>query len=336
MALRPNFSPPLTQPRNSPPEVLRKPVETRQPLILPEHKSLFVYSSNETTVPPNISVNSLESKIANLTIEPSEDSRKKSFKQHLAETTGGIVTVALPLYASLETNLVCMSHLESMHTRTAAVLAGFGGLAFLYSKGRNFYHNLYKKDENFSTSWGNFREFTYGGIFNALVAPILYSVPAILSGEQINTQVLSYTTMTATALGAITGSIIGPSMDIYRDLYGFKESKLLSEKIAKLPPRLKKLFATGLTAVSLALTSSIYRFTEDNIKYVQIERVENLNSEGNTKISQMIYSRQPAIICEYLEHKYGVDISTEGYIERLHEERRSRERRERTHSLSSK
>ncbi len=305
-------------------------------LIFRKHRTLLAEGeSRESTPEVAVQLNSLESilrdaadKLSNASeskVAPHQEKIPRWFKQHLAEATGGITTVALPIYAILETGPVGMSHLESLRTRSAAIVAAYAGLAFLYSRWRKDWMRMGHITEDSPLERRQIADFSYGGVFNFFVAPCLYAIPQWLQGEPVNLHVLGYSTVMATALGACAGSFIGPGMDIYRDLFGFRESKLVPQSLRKKSKRFKKLVATAFTAASLALTSIIYRTTLDNIDYVQACPLDPHEQARQKTKEKVVYERQPALPYRLIEYRYGVDLTLRGDVERLKEARYQRE-----------
>ncbi|MDP3882192.1 MAG: hypothetical protein Q8Q31_04930 [Nanoarchaeota archaeon] len=236
----------------------------------------------------------IEDKVENYVPDQDQESFMGRVKRNLVATQGGLVTLAMPVYISLEKLVVGMTDFTSQNTRAMAILLGLAGLTTVYSKNREKIHESAEKICNyfgreFDESKMRATDVIYGGLFTAVVNPVVYTVPALITNA-FKWEECGKTSLLGLGMGACLGVFMGCGVDLFQDLWGYKKSDRIKKGLRSLPLKTKRLIANGLCAASITLSSWLYNIPIDNSKY----------------------GGEPAAVFEAVELYYGLDLSTQG------------------------
>ncbi|MHA1989108.1 MAG: L-alanine exporter AlaE [Promethearchaeota archaeon] len=194
-------------------------------------------------------------------------------KHHLVDGTA-LLAESTPVFAAFEVGLAGMSDEVSLNARLfAAGLTYFGGMGYAYAKGRDLYRRFLHITDKTKERKQTINDAIYTGLFNLIVAPIIY----VASGAR-DIKEIAIGTASAVAFGAVNGIPMGYSVDTFRDLTGLKECdrpsypKLLKKQNSKV----KKGLATLLVGTSVALTAGIYGLTPDEENEINQEPVKEV------------------------------------------------------------
>jgi hypothetical protein len=176
---------------------------------------------------------------------------KYEMKRHLSDSTA-IMTVANPIYATLETMVVGMTDRVSMQSRvinTGLLYAGMGSLTKL----RDFSKKIFKIGKESKEYVKGLHDVLFAATFIVGIKPLVY----FASGETDLKKIAL-----ATGLGILTGSAVaypvGYLVDAYRNLTGVEKSGRLPYAVEKQSPKFKKTLATLLTVGSIGATGLVY------------------------------------------------------------------------------
>ena len=185
---------------------------------------------------------------------------RENLEYHLVDSTA-LLAESTPVFAAFETGLAGMSDEVSMNARIiAAGFTYFGGMGYLYSKGRDLSRKLFNITGKTKEKIQSLHDSAYLGVLNIGIAPLLY----LASGSR-DTKEIAIGTATAVAFGLTNGAPIGYAVDLFRDLTGLNDCERHSypEFLKRQNPQTKKGLAALLTAGSVALTAGIYAFTKN-------------------------------------------------------------------------
>jgi len=181
----------------------------------------------------------------------------KGIETHLVDTAV-LNAVANPIFSALEVTAYGMTDDVSLNARLFAGAVGYLGAASLFSKGRELSRYIFNIKQDTKEKVQKVHDRRYMAAFNAVFAPIMYSI----SGEENQWKIL-FGTLGAVGVGIAFGGFFGYSIDAFRDLTGLEECRRKSypKKIKNLKPSLKMGLAALLVSGSLAINAGIYAVT---------------------------------------------------------------------------
>ncbi len=176
-----------------------------------------------------------------------------ALRQHLTDATA-IIAESTPLFAGFETFVAGMANPVSLNARLLAVGLAFGGLGYVYGKGRDLTRKTFKITDKSKESVQQFCDAGYALAFNVLLSPPVY----LISGSR-NFKEIALGTACAGVMGLINGGPIGYVIDTFRDMSGLKKSERIPNWIKDKSPAVKKGLAALTLALSLGLTAGVYK-----------------------------------------------------------------------------
>ena len=139
---------------------------------------------------------------------------REKLAYHLVDTTA-ILTPTNPLFVPVEVGLSGMSNQVSIDSRLTIASLSYAGLGWVYSRGRDLSRRIFHISDKTSERIQTFHDSAYTLIFNiAAMPPIYLSMGADLKQTTVGS-------ISAAAMGVLTGPLMGYSIDIARDLAGF-------------------------------------------------------------------------------------------------------------------
>lgn len=178
-------------------------------------------------------------------------------KYHMVDTTAAI-SLTNPVYGFLETQFYGMSHETSLRARAMITGIAYGGMGFIYSKGRDLSRKIFDITEETRTRVQNVHDALYTMGFSAALSSIIYTSAGTRNWKETATGILANLAM-ALPMGVCAGYAI----DTARDLTGLKESRRVPRFLRNQSPKVKKTIAAGLIGASLGLMGLIYSSTPD-------------------------------------------------------------------------
>ncbi len=196
---------------------------------------------------------------------------KEELKHHLVDSTA-LLAESTPIFAAFEVGLAGMDDQVSLNARLfAAGLTYFGGMGYLYGKGRDLYRKLLHISDKTKERKQTIHDAIYTGLFNLVVSPPIY----LASGARDLKEII-IGTASSIVVGAVNGAPLGYSLDTFRDLTGLKECNRPSypKLLKKQNSKIKKSLVILLTAGSVALTAGIYSLTPNKKIGINTEPVK--------------------------------------------------------------
>ncbi|MBR9676036.1 hypothetical protein GOV05_03445 [Candidatus Woesearchaeota archaeon] len=184
----------------------------------------------------------------------------KKIKEYAPESTA-LSVLALPLYAFIETELVGMSSVVSFKSRLFTTLGNYVSVP-LFMGARD-----YTKDQagiNKETSEENHTKHdrVFAAVSATIVKPFVYRV---LAGET-DWEKIMYGTLATTAASVVLGPAALKFMDYYKYLIRDEHPKRNFEILKNKESVFRRRVAFGLVAASLALTTTIYTASINNLE----------------------------------------------------------------------
>lgn len=191
---------------------------------------------------------------------------KEYVKNNVVDSTA-MLAVATPVFAGLETLVLGMSNEVSSHARLLTAGLGYVGFGYAITKGRDVYRKAVNVNDKSKKRTQLIHDTVYGALFNLVIGPPFY----LLAGARDLTEIIGGT-LIGMGYGLVSGSLMGYSIDTYRDLTGIKESQRLPSFIKKKSSKFKLGVAAMITAASIALTSGIYAIVPEKKQAVQAKQ----------------------------------------------------------------
>ncbi len=182
-------------------------------------------------------------------------------KYHLVDTTA-ILVPTNPIFSAMEVGISGMSDKVSIDSRLTVAALSYGGLGWVYSKGRDLSRKIFGINDQTRERIQTLHDSAYTLAFNLVAIPPIYlSMGADLKQASIGS-------FFAAALGVATGPVMGYSIDVARDLTGLKESnrKSYPNIVKRQKSYVKKCLAGLLAAGSILAMAGIYGLTKDKIQ----------------------------------------------------------------------
>ena len=170
-------------------------------------------------------------------------------------------TESQPFFALYEVFVVGMSNEISQNSRLMGFVLGFAGLSEVYKRGRELFKKVLRISDKTSELAHIIYDASYCGLFSlAFLPPIYYAA----GSRDLNE--IAAGTGCGIMLGVINGAPAGYALDVFKDLTGLEECKRRSypEFIKKQNPKIKKVIAAGLVALSIGAMSLIYLLNPRN------------------------------------------------------------------------
>ncbi|MBS3086825.1 L-alanine exporter AlaE [Candidatus Pacearchaeota archaeon] len=192
------------------------------------------------------------------------DKIKEKMKYHLVDTTA-ILAPTNPIFSAMEVGVSGMSDQVSIDSRLTVAAFSYAGAGWLYSKGRDLSRRIFHINDQTKERIQTLHDSAYTFGFNLLAMPIVY----LSTGADLKQTAIG--SVSAAALGVITGPIMGYSIDVARDLTGLQESDRASypNLIKRQRPSIKKGLAGLLVAGSILAMAGIYGLTKDRLEQTQ-------------------------------------------------------------------
>ncbi|VVB77573.1 Uncharacterised protein [uncultured archaeon] len=169
--------------------------------------------------------------------------------KHIVDSTA-MINVLNPVMAALEISpIVGMSSDTSFNARKLGTLATYGGLGFLYSKGRGISKKLFGINE----SSEKLHDTLYTAGFFLTCSPVFY-----LAAGSRDLKEIVIGTLVSVGVGFAFGGATGYTVDAFRDFTGIEESERLPSSIKKQNSKMKKGLVALVTAASIGAVSGIY------------------------------------------------------------------------------
>lgn len=213
---------------------------------------------------------------------------KKNSKFYASDTTA-MLTESHPVFTAFEVGVAGMSNAMSINARLIATAVAFGGIGYVYGKGRDFSRKVFKITDETKERKQHFHDIAYTAAFNLVISPPMYIASQLLAGEDLDFKKIAIGTASATAFGAVNGSPMGYSVDAFRDLTGIKECnrKSYPKFIKKQSPGIKKTIATGLVAASIGAMSLIYSANPNKIEEPQENTTHQIIEKPSEEYSDL-------------------------------------------------
>ena len=183
-------------------------------------------------------------------------------RRHLTDSVA-LIAASTPGGALLENVVAGMSDDISLKTRFmigGLYLAGLGGAL---GWGRDFSRRIFHITEKTKERYQQLHDMAYVAAVTLVLHPTLYFVAGSKEIKEI-----ALATGFATVAAFATGGILGYSLDLFRDLTGYKSSTRIPEKIRNMPGKAKKAFAVAVFSASLGITGLIYYLTPDKTETI--------------------------------------------------------------------
>ena len=204
-------------------------------------------------------------------------------KQHAIDNTAGLAATH-PIFATLETAVLNLSHEVSQKSRITASGLSYCVTGFLFVRGRDLSRRVFGITPEHSELKKGLHDFLYTAAFNAVVGPIIYRAGGA------DWEKTMYGTLIAMGISPFSGFVGGYAIDAARDLTGVVPPKValperLPARIRALPACVKRgLYALGIAA-GLGLLSMVYAVVPDHKPAVQTpakleQRVEQQYGNG--------------------------------------------------------
>jgi hypothetical protein len=129
----------------------------------------------------------------------------------------------------------------------------FGGLGLVYGKGRDLWRRVRNITDKSSEKVQQINDAVYTGLFNLVCIPGVYIASGATDPKEI-----AVGTATAAVIGGLNGMPLGYTVDLFRDLTGFRKSERVPKFISERSPATKKGLAALLLGASAGLTSLVY------------------------------------------------------------------------------
>ncbi len=176
---------------------------------------------------------------------------KHELKRHLVDSTA-MVTIATPLYASLETMVVGMSNSVSLNSRAlgaAITYAGLGSLTKIRDLSKNML-GINKKSKEIAHGLHDVL-FTAAAVVGT--KPLIY----LASGES-DWKKIAFATLATVGAGAAIAYPGGYLLDNYREILGIKEAGRVPEFLKKQSPAVQKTAVAVVTTGAMLTTGLVY------------------------------------------------------------------------------
>lgn len=187
---------------------------------------------------------------------------KDGFKDHLVGTTA-LLASTNPLYSAMEVGIAGMSDKVSIDSRLTVAALSYGGMGFVFNKGRDFSRRIFKITGETKERIQTLHDFLYAATFNLAITPPIY----LLMGADGKQAILGG--LSAAAFSIVMGPIMGYSVDVARDLTGLEKCERASypDLVRRQKSSFKKGLAGMLVAGSVAAMAGIYALTPDREDY---------------------------------------------------------------------
>jgi len=188
-----------------------------------------------------------------------------SIKQHLVDSTA-ILAESNPLFVALELGVANLSVGASINARLLATATFYGGLGYLFGKGRDISKNHFNITDETSEKIQHLHDSAYGAGFSALLSPPMYALSQKLAGDELDLTKIALATGSAVTLGIINGNPSAYAIDLFRDLSGVKDCnrKLYPKFLKNRTPKVKKAIFVALTAASIGAMAMQYACSNNN------------------------------------------------------------------------
>ncbi|MBW3004827.1 L-alanine exporter AlaE [Candidatus Woesearchaeota archaeon] len=176
-------------------------------------------------------------------------------RQHVTDSAA-LFAVSTPCGAFLENVLAGMADEVSLKSRLIVgglYLAGIGG-ALGY--GRDISKKLCSITDETKERYQQIHDMVYIGAATVVVNPPIYIAAGAKDFKEI-----AIGTLCAAAVACASGGIMGYSVDLFRDLTGYKPSSRVPKKVQKARPSLKKALAAGVFTAAMGLAGLVYYIT---------------------------------------------------------------------------
>ncbi|MFH1456317.1 MAG: L-alanine exporter AlaE [archaeon] len=214
-------------------------------------------------------------------------------RQHVTDSVG-LFVVSTPLGAFLENVLAGMSDEVSFKSRAIVgglYLGGLGGImGYFRDKSRKLFHVTDKTKEGYQ----QIHDMAYIATVTAIVNPLIYLGAGAKDAKEI-----ALGTGFATLTALCTGGIMGYSVDLFRDLTGYKKSERIPQSISYARPYFKKSLAAGILTTSIGLAGLVYHLTPDQPEEINEETISSLETiSDNNDLPNTSYETIDIIIQE--------------------------------------
>jgi len=209
---------------------------------------------------------------------------KKGLKYHLVDSTAMIVE-SHPVFAAIEVGIAGMSDAMSINARLLGTAIAFGGVGYIFGKGRDLSKKLFKITNKTKEIVQHVHDVGYAIAFNLALTPPMYTISQLIAGEDLDFNKIAIGAVSASIFGGLNGSPMGYTMDVFRDLTGLKECNRISypNVMKKQSLKAKKSLAALLVASSIALTAGVYGLTPDKKTDTNQEPVKEMIAYNSRK-----------------------------------------------------
>lgn len=228
-----------------------------------------------------------------------------NLKYHVVDSTA-LLAESSPIFSAFEVGIAGMSDATSMNARMLATGIAYIGVGYLFGKGRDLSRKLFKITDQTKERIQHIHDIGYTAAFNLAISPLMYVISQTLAGEGIDLTKIAIGTAAATAFGAVNGSPMGYTVDVFRDLSGVRECNRPSYPnfLKRQNSKVKKGILIGLIGLSIGAMGLIYSLTPN------AER-KTAYQEKPTKIEQRVDasdSRQSEKSLENLTQEFYSDL----------------------------
>lgn len=200
------------------------------------------------------------------------ETNKEELKEHFIDCTA-MITASQPFYVALEKIIgACNEDYiiplnKSLQARFWTAAVAYGGMAWVYSKGRKLSRKVFHITEKSKERIQGVHDGLYTMAFSGLTIGLVY-----LLSQETDTDKLALISGITAASAIPRGFVIGYFIDTFKDLFNFKKCERPSypQRIRNLSPRAKKGVLAATIAASLTLIGGMYylgeRFETQNLE----------------------------------------------------------------------
>lgn len=132
---------------------------------------------------------------------------KEGLTGHIVDTSA-LLASTNPLYVAMEVGLAGMSDDVSIGSRITAAVLGYGGMGFVFVKGRDLSRKILHITDSTRERVQTLHDATYTAAFNLAMVPAIY----LSMGSTIRQAIIGG--LSAAAISPVMGPIMGYSVDI--------------------------------------------------------------------------------------------------------------------------